>query len=84
MDNRLIGFINDTDMLYEYQFGFEKGKSTDGFIYLLDKMSGALENGECVVGVFLDFYKAFDTVDHDISLMEITSYGIIGIVSVSE
>ena len=55
MDNRLIGFINDNDMLYEYQFGFEKRKSTNGFIYLLDKMSGALENGECVVGVFVDF-----------------------------
>ena len=28
MYNRLIGFINDNDMLYEYQFGFQKGKST--------------------------------------------------------
>ena len=28
MYHRLIGFINDNDMLYEYQFGFQKGKST--------------------------------------------------------
>ena len=24
MYNRLIGFINDNDILYEYQFGFQK------------------------------------------------------------
>ena len=67
MYNRLIGFINDNDLLYEYQFGFQKGKSTYmALVILLDKISQAFENGECVVGVFLDFFKAFDTVDHDI------------------
>ena len=57
---RLIGFINNNDMLYEYQFGFQKFKSTymalDTCI-LLDKISEALDNGECVVGVFLDFFQ---------------------------
>ena len=78
MYNRLIGFINDNDLLYEYQFGFQKGKSTYmALVILLDKISEALENGECVVGVFLDFSKAFDTVDHDILLMKMKSYGII-------
>ena len=33
---------------------------------LLDKISYALDNGEFVLGVFLDFSKAFDTVDHTI------------------
>ena len=64
-------------MLYEYQFGFQKGNSTYmALVILLDKISEALENGECVVGVFLDFSKAFDTVDHDILLMKMKSYGI--------
>ena len=78
MHNRLIGFINDNDLLYEYHFGFQKGKSTYmALVIHLDKIAEALENGECVVGVFLDFSKAFDTVDHDILLMKIKSYGII-------
>ena len=32
---------------------------------LVDKISEALNNGDYVIGVFLDFSKAFDTVDHD-------------------
>ena len=58
MYNRLIGFINDNDMLFEYQFGFQKGKSTYmALVILLDKISEALENGECVVGVFIHFSR---------------------------
>ena len=58
MYNRLIEFINDNDMLYEYQFGFQKGKSTYmALVILLGKISEALENGECVFGIFLDFFQ---------------------------
>ena len=35
---------------------------------LVDKITEALDQGESVVGVFLDFSKAFDTVDHNILL----------------
>ena len=34
----------------------------------LDKIVKALENGEYIIGIFLDFSKAFDTADHYISL----------------
>ena len=63
--NRLISHINDNKLLYEYQFGFQKGKSTHlAIIMLVDKITEALDQGESVVGVFWDFSKAFDTVDH--------------------
>ena len=35
---------------------------------LMDQLIKSLEKGETVIGVFLDFSKAFDTVDHDILL----------------
>ena len=61
-------FINNNNsILYENQFGFQKGKSTHFAIILLtDKITEALDRSECLIGVFLDFSKAFDTIDHDI------------------
>ena len=77
MYNRLIDFINTNRLLYKYQFGFQEGKSTcKALITLIDKISAALDNGEIVVGLFLDFSKAFDTVDHKILLNKLFHYGI--------
>ena len=42
MYNRLIQFINDNNLLYKFQFGFQKGISTHmALIVLLDKISEA-------------------------------------------
>ena len=80
MYNRLIHYINENKLLYRYQFGFQTGKSTHmALIVLLDKMSEALERGECVIGVFLDFSKAFHTADHSILLKKMHKYGIQGL-----
>ena len=69
MYNRLIMYINRHDLLYEYQFGFQKGKSNHmALIALIDKISEALDQGELVIGLFLDLSKAFDTVHHGILL----------------
>ena len=77
MYNRLISFINENKLLYDYQFGFQKGKSTYmAMVMLIDKISDALDRGDCVIGVFLDFSKAFDTVDHKILLQKLNIYGI--------
>ena len=46
---------------------------------LMDKITKSLEKGEFVFGVFLDFSKAFDIVDHDILLLKFEHYGIRGV-----
>ena len=67
--NRVIDFINNNRILYGYQFGFQKGKSTHfAIMFLTDNITEVLDRGECLIGVFLDFSKAFDTVDHAILL----------------
>ena len=78
--NHLISHVNDNKLLYEYQFGFQKGKSTHlAIMMVVDKITEALNQGESVVGVSLDFSKAFDTVDHNISLQKMDKYGITGV-----
>ena len=59
--------------------GFVKKHSTYmALITLMDKLTNAIENGEYVIGIFLDFSKAFDTVNHDILLEKLKHYGIQG------
>ena len=67
MHNRLISLLENNKILFKNQFGFRKQHSTYmALMVLLDKIVKALENGEFVVGIYLDFSKAFDTVDHSI------------------
>ena len=44
----------------------------------MDHLSETLDKDEYVIGVFLDFSKAFDTVDHSILHMKLSNYGIKG------
>ena len=79
MYDRLLSFVNKLYLLYAPQYGFRKNRSTYvALLLLVDNLTQALENGEHVVGVYLDFSKAFDTVDHMILLQKSYHYGVRG------
>ena len=79
MYDRLLNFVNKNDLLYAHQYGFRKNRSIYmALLSLVDNLSHALQNGEYVVGVYLDFSKAFDTVDHMILLQTLYHCGVRG------
>ena len=80
MYSRLLSFINKHNILYAYQFGFRMRHSPNlALVILVDRISKALENRDFVFGLFLDFSKAFDTVNHSILFEKMEFYGIRGL-----
>ena len=79
MYDRFTQFLDKYNILYQNQFGFRQGHSTHhALISLVEKIRKSLDNGDIVIGVFLDLKKASDTVDHNILFLKIYQYGIRG------
>ena len=55
-----------SNCLYKNQFDFRKRPSTNHtLITITEKITHTLDNSHYMCEVFLDFQKAFDTVNHD-------------------
>ena len=80
MYNRLIKYLDNSNIFYNKQFGFRTRHSTDhAILCIIDKIQRAIENRNISCGIFLDFSKAFDTVNHNILIKKLEHYGIRGI-----
>ncbi len=80
MYKRILNYVEQKHILYEKQFGCCAKHSTNQAISsIVDNIQMAIENKEYSCGIFLDFAKAFDTVNHDILLKKMEMYGIRGI-----
>ena len=62
--------------LSKYQFGFQKGYSTQHcLLFMLEKWKSAVDNGK-VFGILLtDLPKAFDCISHEFLLAKLHSHG---------
>ena len=75
--DRLSKFLEESKCLFSKQFGFRyKHSTTHALIDLTETIRKALDNDEFACGVFLDFKKAFDTVNHKIVLKKLEHYGV--------
>ena len=64
------------------QFGFRRGCSTsDAALHYVDDCVDALDRKLYTISIFLDFSKAFDTVNKDIMLLKLDRLGFRGAVN---
>ena len=80
VNDQLYSFLEIKEILYRYQFGFRKNFSTKHVILkVADKLKEAIGKKKISCGVFLDWSKAFYTVNHDILHSKLYAYGIRGL-----
>ena len=78
---RLINFIDLKNLLSPEQIGFIKGKRTSDHIFFLQTIVEKIvrRNKKKLYVVFIDFKKAYDTVNRELLMKRLQSLGINGI-----
>ena len=79
LKDELSSFIEKNNILYIDQYGFRKYHNTiDALINCYDHIINETRSKNKIIGIFIDFQKAFDTIDNNILIKKLEYYGITG------
>ena len=77
--DHLYDFLEENALLHHLQSGFRKFHSTEiAHIRLIDQLLLDLDKNRATGQVFIDYKKAFDSIDHDLLLTKLNVSGICG------
>ena len=78
--NRINKFLNNNNLIYPLQLGFQHNYSTNhALINLTEDIRKNLDEKKVGCGIFVDVQKSFDTVNHNILLAKLEHYVIRGV-----
>ena len=79
MKTYLIDYLENKNILNPSQYGFRRNRSTFQALNVFSNdVFSAIDKKHSVLSIFIDFAKAFDTVNHNILINKMHHYGIRG------
>nr|VZI26358.1 unnamed protein product [Spirometra erinaceieuropaei] len=76
---QLMQFLEQNHLLSDSQHGFRKGRScVTNLLYCLEHWTRAVDRGDMVHAIYIDFKKAFDSVPHHRLLYKLSRAGVRG------
>ena len=74
--NRLNTWCEENEVFYEFQLGFQVGRSTSDGIFILHALvQHVLKDNGKLYCAFIDYEKAFDTVIHEALWLKLIENG---------